>query len=66
MYSATGLSHHYQSNRDDTRQSPEPRRKLIVNKSLTSNQEMQPSPSLPALTPTSKADDSERDHQEIR
>ena len=48
------------------RWSPEPRRKLIVNKSSTSNQETQPSPSLPALTTTSKADESERDRQEIR
>ena len=48
------------------RRSPEPRRKLIVNKSLTSNQETQPSPSLPASTTTSKADESERDRQEIR
>ena len=46
--------------------SPEPRRKLIVNKSSTSNQETQPSPSLPAFTATSKADESEPDHQEIR
>ena len=66
MYSATGLSHHYQSNREDTWRSPEPRRKLIVNKSSTSNQETQPSPSLPAFTATSKADESEPDHQEIR
>ena len=66
MYSATGLSHHYQSNREDTWRSPEPRRKLIVNRSSTSNQETQPSPSLPALTTTSKADESEPDHQEIR
>ena len=48
------------------RRSPEPRRKLIVNKSSTSNQEMQPSPSLPALTTTSKPDESECDCHEIR
>ena len=48
------------------RRSPEPRRKLIVNKSSTSNQEKQPSPSLPSSTTTSKADESERDPQEIR
>ena len=66
MYSATRLSHHYQSNREDTWRSPEPGRKLIGNKSSTSNQETQPSPSLPALTATSKADESEPDHQEIR
>ena len=48
------------------RRSPEPRRKLIVNESSTSNQETQPSPSLPASTATSKADESERDRQEIR
>ena len=48
------------------RRSPEPRRKLIVNKSSTSNQETQPSPSLPASTTTSKADESKRDRREIR
>ena len=48
------------------RRSFEPRRKLIVNKSSTSNQETQPSPSLPASTTTSKADESERNRQEIR
>ena len=48
------------------RRSPEPRRKLIVNKSSTSNQETQPSPSLPGSTTTSKADESEHDRQEIR
>ena len=48
------------------RRSPEPRRKLIVNKSSTSNQETQSSPSLPGSTTTSKADESERDRQEIR
>ena len=46
--------------------SPEPRRKLIVNKCSTPNQETQPSPSLPASTTTPKADESERDRQEIR
>ena len=48
------------------RRSPEPRRKLIVNKCSTPNQETQPSPSLPASTTTPKADESERDRQEIR
>ena len=48
------------------RRSPEPRRKLIVHKSSTSNQEKRPSPSLPSSTTTSKADESERDRQEIR
>ena len=48
------------------KRSPESRRKLIVNKSSISNQETQPSPSLPASTTTSKADESERDRLEIR
>ena len=48
------------------RRSPEPRRKLIVHKSSTSNQEKQPSPSLPSSTTTSKTDESERDPHEIR
>ena len=56
----------FPSAKSHPRRSPKPRRKLIVNKSSTSNQETQPSPSLPASTTTSKADESERDCQEIR
>ena len=56
----------FPSAKSHPRWSPKPRRKLIVNKSSTSNQETQPSPSLPASTTTSKADESERDCQEIR
>ena len=56
----------FPSAKSHPRRPPEPRRKLIVSKSSTSNQETQPSPSLPAATTTSKADESERDCQEIR
>ena len=56
----------FPSAKSHPRRPPEPRRKLTVNKSSTSNQETQPSPSLPASTTTSKADESERDCQEIR
>ena len=56
----------FPSAKSHPRRSRKPRRKLIVNKSSISNQETQPSPSLPASTTTSKADESERDCQEIR